>query len=157
MILSRSLLLLLLGGSASFASSLAVYQDQTIYNTMPKENYIGFAQGLKAKCEGNTLALSTMSACPEDKRLCKLLSTVKSAEQELRAVRSNIKVLNQLISLPKPTSFDAGNFIETARQIGEEQAKLSQKDAMLNQVVITAPVRYNFCTSIRKYSADKTT
>ncbi|SFV58949.1 Aspartate ammonia-lyase [hydrothermal vent metagenome] len=136
MILSRSLLLLLLGGSASFASSLAVYQDQTIYTTMPKENYIGFAQGIKAKCGGNTVPLSILSSCPENKRLCKLLSTVKSSEQELRVVQSNIKVLNQLISLPKPTSFDADNFIETARQVGEEQAKLSQKEAMLNKEVM---------------------
>jgi len=136
MTLPKSLLVLLLGGSVSFASSLLVYQDQTVYSYMPKENYIGFAQGLKAKCEGNTLALSIMSACPEDQRLCKLLNTVKHSEQELRAVRANIKVLNQLISLPKPTSFNAGNFIETARQIGEEQAKLSQKEAMLNQEVI---------------------
>jgi hypothetical protein len=136
MTLSRSLLVLLLGGSLSCASSLLVYQDQTLYNYIPKENYIGFSQGLKAKCEGNTLALSVMSACPENKRLCKLLNKVKSAEQELRAIQSNIKVLDQLISLPKPTSFDAKNVIETAKEVGVAQGALSQKEILLNQEVM---------------------
>jgi hypothetical protein len=125
-----------LGGGVSFASSLSVYQDQTIYNYIPKENYIGFAKGLKGKCEGDTLSLSVMSACPEDKRLCKLLHEVKSAEQEFRAVQSNMKVLDQLISLPKPTSFDAKNMIDTAKEVGVEQARLSQKETLLNQEVM---------------------
>ena len=136
MTLSRSLLFILLGGGVSFASSLSVYQDQTMYNYIPKENYIGFAQGLKGKCEGDTLSLSVMSSCPEDKRLCKLLNEVKSAEQELRAVQSNMKVLDQLISLPKPTSFDAKNVIDTAKEVGVEQARLSQKETLLNQEVM---------------------
>lgn len=134
--LSKSLSILLLAGGVSYASSLAVYQDKTIYTFTAQDNYIGFTQGVRAKCKGNTISLSTMTACPEDDRLCKLLTKLKTSEQKLRAIQSNMKVLDQLISLPKPTSFDANNWIDTARLVGEEQASLSNKKDKLNQEVV---------------------
>jgi len=131
MTLSRSLSLLLLSGSMAYASSLAVYQDKTFYNTSIQNNFIGFGQGVKAKCEGTTFELFASPTCPSDKRLCRLLTGLKDTEQKVRSVQANKKVLAQLISLPQPTTYDANAWIESARSIGKEQSRLETKEKIL--------------------------
>ena len=133
MTLSKSLCVLLLTGGVSYASSLAVYQDKTFYNFIPQNNFIGFSQGLIAKCEGSTMALSTMSVCPEDERLCKEFTAIENVEKELQTTVANTKVLAQLISLPQPTTFDASSWIESARLIGEEQSQLLTEERTLKK------------------------
>ncbi len=122
--LSTTLKLLFLSGTFSYASTLSVYQDQTIYNYLAKSSFIGFTKEVKAKCNGSTMKLHVISSCPGDKRLCKDLNDLKKTEQKLNTVKANSKVLEQLISLPQPTSFDANEWIKTAKAVGEEQAKL---------------------------------
>lgn len=131
MTLSRSLSLLLLSGSMAYASSLAVYQDKTFYKTLSQTNFIGFGQAVKAKCKGATFELFTSSTCPSDERLCRLLTGLKDTEQKVRSVQANKKVLEQLISLPQPTTYDANAWIESARSIGKEQSRLMTKEKML--------------------------
>jgi len=131
MTLSKPLSLLLLSGSLAYASSLSVYQDKTFYNTLFQSNFIGFSQGVKAKCEGTSFELISSSICPSDKRLCRLLTGLKDTEQKLRAVQANKKVLSQLISLPQPTTYDANAWIESARSIGKEQSRLETKEKLL--------------------------
>lgn len=133
MTLSKTLSTLLLLGGVSYASSLAVYQDRTFYTFEPKDEFIGFGQGLSAKCDGDTIALSRTSSCPEDDRLCKELGTFKSSEKALNAVHENAKTLDQLVKLPQPTVFDASSWIEAARLIGEEKAMLSHKKEKLQK------------------------
>ena len=121
---STTLSLFLLASSMAYSSSLSVYQDQAIYNYAAKSSFIGLTKGVKAKCDGNTMGLHVISSCPVDKRLCKDLNSLKKTEQKLNSIKSNSKVLEQLISLPQPTSFDANAWIKTAKAVGEEQAKL---------------------------------
>jgi len=125
--LSTTLSLLLISSSMSYASSLSVYQDQSIYNYSPKSSFIGLTKGVKAKCDGNTVELYAIPSCPKDKRLCKELISLNLTEQKLNSIKSNSKVLEQLISLPQPTSFDANAWIKTAKAVGEEQAKLFEE------------------------------
>jgi len=131
MTLSRSLSLLLLSGSMAYASSLAVYQDKTFYTTLSQSNFLGFGQGVKAKCEGTTFELFSSASCPSDDRLCRLLTGLKDTEQKVRSVQANKKVLAQLISLPQPTTYDANAWIESARSIGKEQSRLATKEKTL--------------------------
>ncbi|WP_373032206.1 DUF4139 domain-containing protein [Sulfurovum sp.] len=133
--LTTSLSALLLSGGLSYASSLSVYQDNTFYNFTPNNNVIGFAQGVKAKCEGTTMPLSFISSCPSNDRLCQLLTSLKDSEQKVQVVKANAKVLAQLISLPQPTTFDANLWIESAKRIGEEQAKLLINEKRLTEEV----------------------
>lgn len=132
---TTSLSVLLLTGGFVHASSLAVYQDNTFYNFTPKNNFIGFTQNIKVKCEGTTLPLSVTLSCPADDRLCQLLTNWKNTEQKVETVQSNTKVLEKLISLPQPTTFDANAWIESAKQIGEEQARLLTLERSLNEEV----------------------
>lgn len=132
---TTSLSAVLLSGGLSYASSLAVYQDNTFYHFTPNNNVIGFSKGVKAKCEGTMMPLSFISSCPSDDRLCQLLTNLKDAEQQVQAVQANRKVLAQLISLPQPTTFDANAWIESAKLIGEEQARLLTKEKQLTEVV----------------------
>jgi hypothetical protein len=125
--LSTTFKLLFLSSTFSYASTLAVYQDQTIYSYLPKSTFIGFAKGVNAKCEGSSMKLHAISSCPVDKRLCIELNDLQETEQKLNTVKANSKVLEQLISLPQPTSFDANEWIKTAKTVGEEQAKLLDK------------------------------
>ena len=125
--LSTTLSLFILSSSMAYSSSLSVYKDQTNYNFSPKSSFIGLAKGVKAKCDGNTVELYVIPSCPKDKRLCKELISLKKTEQKLNSINSNSKVLEQLISLPQPTSFDADAWIKTAKDVGEEQAKLLQE------------------------------
>ncbi len=131
MTLSRSLSILFLSGSMAYASSLAVYQDKTFYTYTSQSNFIGFGQGVKAKCEGRTFELFSSSTCPSEERLCRLLTGLKDTEQKLRSVQANQKVLAQLISLPQPTTYDANAWIESARSIGKEQSRLTTKEKLL--------------------------
>ena len=133
--LTASLCALLLSGGLGYASSLAVYQDQTFYNFTPKNNFIGFAQDIVAKCEGRTMLLSNISSCPSDDRLCQHLMNLKNTEQKLESVEANIKVLEQLVSLPQPSTFDANALIESSKRIGEEQARLLTQERLLNEEV----------------------
>jgi hypothetical protein len=132
---TTSLSILLLSGGFGYASSLSVYQDHTFYNFTPKNNFIGFTQGVKAKCEGTTIPLSAKRDCPSDDRLCQLLTSLKHSEQKVQDVQENSKVLEQLISVPQPTTFDANVLIEAAKHIGEEQSRLLTKERLLNEEV----------------------
>lgn len=132
---TTSLSLLLLTGSISYASSLAVYQDKTFYSFTPKNHFIGFSKGLKAKCEGRTIPLTITGSCPPDDRLCQLLTGLKNTEQKLQAVQQNSKFLGQLASLPQPTAVDANALIEAAKALGEEQASLLEQERALHDEV----------------------
>ena len=125
---TTSLSILLLSGSMGYASSLAVYQDNTFYNFTPKNNFIGFSKGLKAKCEGTTLPLTMSSSCPSDDRLCQVLTDLKNTEQKVEAVQQNSKFLGQLASLPQPTAVDANGLIAAAKELGDEQARLLRQE-----------------------------
>jgi len=125
--LSTTLSLFLLSSSIAYSSSLSVYQDQTLYNYSAKSSFIGLTKGIKAKCDGNTIDFHIISSCPKDKRLCKELISLQKTEQTLNSIKSNSKVLEQLISLPQPTSFDANAWIKSAKSVGEEQAKLFEE------------------------------
>ena len=133
--LTTSLSILLLSGGFCYASSLSVYQDQTFYNFTPKNNYIGFSKGVKAKCEGTAIPLLSISSCLPDDRLCQLLTNLKHSEQKVQAVQENIKVLKQLINVPRPTTFDANTLIEAAKHIGEEQARILTQERILSEEV----------------------
>ncbi len=122
-----------LTGGLALASSLAVYQDSTIYTLSPKDTFIGFASNITAKCKGRVTILEPMVTCPEDARLCKELSTLKATARKLKATQANISVLNTFISLPQPTSLDADKWIEAAQRIGMEQARLSTEETLLKQ------------------------
>jgi hypothetical protein len=131
MTFSRSLSLLLLGSSLSYASSLDVYQDKTFYKTLSKSNFIGFGQSVKAKCDGSDFELFYAPSCPSDDRLCRLLTELKDTEQKVQSVQANKTVLSQLITLPQPTTYDANVWIESARSIGKEQSRLAVKKKIL--------------------------
>ena len=132
---TTSLSLLLLSGGFSYASSLSVYQDKTFYNFTPKNNFIGFAQNITAKCEGITMPLLAKMDCPSDDRLCQILTSLRNSEQKVQAVQANSKFLGQLASLPQPTSVDANTLIESAKQLGEEQARLLMQEKLLSEEV----------------------
>lgn len=129
----KTLSTILLTGGLSYASSLSVYQDKTFYNTTPQNDFIGFSRGLKATCEGTTIPLSGMTVCPEESRLCKELTSLKHTEEKVEAVVANTKVLGQLVSLPQPTTFDAAAWIESAKLIGKEQARLLTEERVLKE------------------------
>lgn len=131
--LHKTLTTMLLTGGLSYASSLAVYQDKTFYNYTPQNNFIGFSKGVKATCEGTTIPLSGMTVCPEESRLCKELTSLKHLEGKLEAVVANTKVLGQLVSLPQPTTIDASAWIESAKLIGKEQARLLTEERVLSE------------------------
>ena len=131
--LMKSSLTLFFTGTLGYASSLAVYQDNSFYSYTPKTNFIGFTQNVKAKCEGSTLSLVPMLNCPPASRLCQVLSTVESTKEALNVVTANSKVLEQFISLPQPKSIDAKRWINSAKLLGKEEARLAEKQIDLNK------------------------
>ncbi len=133
--LSKSLLLLLLGGGLSYASSLSVYRDNTFYTFTPENNFIGFAQNVTAKCKGNTIPISEMVVCPPEQRLCKLSTSLGESEELEVANRANMKVLGQLITLSQPNTLDASAWIEAAKLTGAEEARLSKVATALKKEI----------------------
>ncbi len=90
---------------------------------------------IEAKCEGSTVPLVSMTSCPSDSRLCELLTALKNAEEKVRVTQANTKVLEQLVSLPRPTTLDANVWIESAKLTGEEQARLFTQEKLLTQEI----------------------
>jgi hypothetical protein len=130
---SKTLILLLLGGGMAYSSSLLVYKNKTIYNYEAKSDFIGLTKDIKAKCNGHTLNLRMLTTCPTEKRLCKDLISLQSSEEKLNSIKANSKVLEKLISLPQPTSFDANSWVESARVVGKEQARLFEETKIINE------------------------
>ena len=124
MTFSKSLLYLLICGGVSYASSLAVYQDKTFYTYTPEKKYIGVTQGVQAKCKDSTVSLVESLICPPQERLCQILATLENTQEGLLSLDANAKVLEKLISLPRPISFDSKSWIESAKMIGKEQASI---------------------------------
>ena len=131
--LSTSLVTLLVTVNLAHASSLDVYQDKTFYRYIQENNFIGFSQSVQAKCEGSPMALTAMNICPEEERLCKILTTLRSSEHKVQDIIAMKKVLEQLISLPQPTTFDATSWIASAKQIGTEQSRLIREKKLLEE------------------------
>ena len=131
--LKITLTTLLLSGGLSYASSLSVYRDSAIYTFQPETSFIGFGKGIDVKCKGERISLKASLSCPDDDRLCKDLDGLKKTSQKLKAAEANQKVLDTMISLPRPTSMDARAWIESSKMIGEEQAKLSTDKAILKE------------------------
>ncbi|SFV68615.1 Aspartate ammonia-lyase [hydrothermal vent metagenome] len=134
--LYKILTVLSLSGGLALASSLAVYQDSSIYTYTPQGTFIGFADNVKAKCKGRTVVLNQSITCPEEERLCKVLGTLNQTEQKLKAVQADMSVLHTLVSLPQPKVIDADNWIKAAERIGKEQAKLSSEETALKQTLL---------------------
>jgi len=122
--ISKPLLLLLLGGSLSYGSTLNVYKDSSFYTYKPETTYLGFAINIRAKCKTKVLPLMQTTACPEDKRLCKLHSALKFLEEKKQVTSANIKILGQLLTLPKPESIDGNALIQAAKLTAEEESTL---------------------------------
>jgi len=157
MSLSKPLLFLLLGSELSLSSSLSVYQDRTFYTYISENNFIGFSQNVTAKCKGNTMALTQMLLCPAEERLCKLANDLKSLDEKKVLAMANIKALNQLMALPKPTVLDANTWIKSARLTAEEQSRLHKVSKELkNEITLKmndfrkqAPSNYALKTNIQ--------
>ncbi|HEY9189799.1 MAG TPA: DUF4139 domain-containing protein [Sulfurovum sp.] len=132
---TRALTVLLLTAEVSYASSLAVYQDRTFYHFTPKDNFIGFSKGMQVRCEGRSVPLSPKLGCPQDDRLCQLLTGLKTSEQKLKAVQANGQALEKLVSIPRPAALDAKVMIDAAKEIGEAQAGLSMQESLLKEEV----------------------
>ncbi len=133
MTLQKTLIGLFISGGLSYASSLAVYQDKTFYNTIPSTSFIGFTKGVSAKCEGSNVSLLPMTLCPKEARLCEVSNRLDTIKQEMIVNEANIRVLEKFISLPQPTEIDASQWILSAKLIGEEQAMLGAKKEVLMQ------------------------
>lgn len=134
--LSLTFGVVLLGGGLIDASSLSVYQDKTFYNFIPKNNFIGLTQGVMAKCDGATIPLSVVTDCPTEERLCQLLNGLEKAEQKKNAIAYNSQVLEKLILLPRPITFDVNEWIASAKLAGEEQANLFMQEELATQTLI---------------------
>jgi len=135
--------LLLLSTTLSYASTLAVYQDQTLYTYEAKNAYIGMTKGVKAKCEGTALDLYVLSACPKNKRLCQELSSLEAAQKELNRIQYSTQALEKLSSLAQPKEIDAEAWISASSRLGEEKANLHEHQMRTQKVlnVKTAALR----------------
>ena len=132
--LSTSLTLLLLTSGLS-ASSLSVYQDQSLYSYKQKSTYIGFIKGVQAKCDGENTALSVMTLCPENEKLCKELRSIEESQKKLNTIQYNGEILDTMIKLPQPTEFDANAWIKSAKHLGEEKANLLFEEKKMKELL----------------------
>jgi hypothetical protein len=126
----RKELLFMLVSASLFteASTLSIYQDKSLYRYHPQHVFIGLTRDIGAKCEGESIPLAVMTACPESARLCSTLFLKAEALQtKLRENSLNSKVLDTLVSLPKPNAIDAKTTITAARAIAKEQARLLEQ------------------------------
>jgi hypothetical protein len=124
--------LLLLSTSFTFASTLAVYQDKTLYTYTQENTYLGMTKNVSAKCEGATVETFTSLSCPESQRLCKIFSEVEEAQHKVNTLAYNAETLEKLLTLAQPDKIDASSWIDAAKRIAEEKATLHRKEKIAN-------------------------
>jgi len=118
------------------ASTLSVYQDRSIYSYLPTSNFIGFGKNITAKCEGESVPLKIMSECPSSERLCSELYTkIEAVETKLHENRLDSEILDKLVTLPQPNSFDAKRAIVSAQAVAKEQTRLFVEKEKLTQLI----------------------
>lgn len=103
---------------------LSVYQDKTFYTYAPSSHFIGLTQHITAKCEGNTIDVSTMLDCPTEQRLCKEVKALESLVKKQNVIIYNVGLLDKFVSLPQPQSINASEWIEAAKMLSEEKSTL---------------------------------
>ena len=118
-------------GRIGLCFSLSVYQDTIVYAYAPQNRFIGFSNNVRAKCRRTEAVVQSMFSCPEEERLCKELGRLKGTAEKLKAVQTNISLLNTFTTLPQPASLDAENWIAAAKRVSGEQAKLSTDETHL--------------------------
>ena len=118
------------------ASTLSVYQDRSIYSYLPTSDFIGLSKNIAAKCEGESVPLKIMSECPPSERLCSELYTkIEAVEAQLHENSLETKLLDKLVILPKPDSFDAPKAIAAAKAVAKEQTRLFKEKEKLTQQI----------------------
>jgi hypothetical protein len=130
---TKALSLLLLGTTLVCASSLSVYQNKAYYTFSPEEGFIGLTKGVSGKCRGESVLLQTRDACPDSERICGLYTQMGSLSSRTHANGINMRILESLITLPKPASVDAKAMIEAARAIAKEETRLTIEKEKLAQ------------------------
>ena len=118
----------LLSSSFTFASTLAVYQDKTLYTYTPENTYLGMTKNVSAKCEGETIETFTTLHCPEAQRLCKVFSAVDEAQYRVNTLQYNYETLEKLLTLAQPDKIDASSWVDAAERIAETKATLHRKE-----------------------------
>jgi len=128
---AQTLSLLLLGSTLTFASSLSVYQNKSIYTFSPQDGFIGLTKGVTGKCKGESVPIELLDTCPDSQRICKLYSEMKMLNSKTHANTINMRVLESLVSLPKPNTVDAKEMIDAARAIAKEETRLTLEKEQL--------------------------
>ena len=119
--------LLLLSSSFTFASTLAVYQDKSLYTYIQENTYLGMTRNISAKCDGETLETFAILSCPDSQRLCKTFTTVDDAQHKVNTLQYNAETLEKLLTLAQPDKIDASSWIDAAARIAETKATLKRK------------------------------
>lgn len=131
--MKRFISLSLIAGTAlTFASSLSVYQDKTLYRYTPESTFIGLTKNLHAKCEGESVSVSHTLNCPADGHLCELYAKAGALEANLLANSNNTKLLQTLVNLPQPNKIDAVSWVNAAKVLAKEQTKLALEKRQLD-------------------------
>jgi len=120
--------LLLLSSNFTFASTLAVYQDKSLYTYAQENTYLGMTRNVSAKCEGKTLETFATLSCPDSQRLCKIFTTVDDAQHKVNTLKYNAETLNKLLTLAQPDKIDASSWIDASERIAETKATLQRKE-----------------------------
>ena len=118
------------------ASTLSVYQDRSIYNYLPTSDFIGLTKNIAAKCEGESVPLKIMQECPQSERLCsELYGKIEAIQKKLHENKLDSEILGNLVTLPKPDSFDAKKAIGAAKAVAKEQTRLFVEKEKLTQQI----------------------
>jgi hypothetical protein len=122
--LSNGLLLLMFSSSLTYSSSLMVYQDKSTYSHVPSTTYIGFAKGLKAKCNGNSVELGNMFKCSSSDALCQDSVEMEEMNKRLSTISYNNEILDTMLTISKPSKIDATGWINSAKELAKEKSNL---------------------------------
>jgi len=122
----------------SAASTLEIYNDGAKYRYIPIDNYIGFTKGVSANCDSQSISLMSTDTCSDKKRLCKEINIVKDLANEQKALNYESSMLEQLISISKPTDIDASKWIDAAEKIGKRKVELELKMNSINSQLQSA-------------------
>jgi len=134
--LSNKLALIIFSTTISYSNSLMVYQDKSIYSYVPTATYIGFAKGIKAKCDGSSVSLQTMLKCDESNALCKESLHIEDMKKRLSTIQYNGEALDTMLTLAKPTKIDARSWIDSAREFSTEKSNLLYEEARIQSELV---------------------
>jgi hypothetical protein len=106
------------------ASTLNIYQDQSIYKYKSDSKYIGFSSDIKVECNDKQVITFLSDICPKEERLCKISQSIKELSNQSQEISNTLQAVDSITNNIILDVFNSKNILEQSKLIAKEKTEL---------------------------------